>query len=154
MTKPTKWCAPSEDSDQSNQSSPCAQWVAKDPWFLHADSEDSDKTGRMPSRSDQTGQMPSWSESLLGAHSFCWFCHVATQILNMNKIQSKVDEKAMIRNRCNWIPYSSPGTTRERNTNNQECLRKYSIGGKPRGQLFRRGCPPCYPKQIKQLVKH
>ena len=26
----------------------CAQWVAKDPWFLHADSEDSDQTGRMP----------------------------------------------------------------------------------------------------------
>ena len=35
MTKPTK----------------CAQWVAKDPSFLHADSEDSDQTGhpgRMP----------------------------------------------------------------------------------------------------------
>ena len=26
----------------------CAQWVAKDPRFLHADSEDSDQTGRMP----------------------------------------------------------------------------------------------------------
>ena len=26
----------------------CAQWVAKDPMFLHADSEDSDQTGRMP----------------------------------------------------------------------------------------------------------
>ena len=25
-----------------------AQWVAKDPFFLHADSEDSDLTGRMP----------------------------------------------------------------------------------------------------------
>ena len=25
----------------------CAQWVAKDPSFLHADSEDSDQTGRM-----------------------------------------------------------------------------------------------------------
>ena len=42
-------CAPSEDSDQpqSDQSSLCAQWVAKDPRFLHADSEDSDQTGRM-----------------------------------------------------------------------------------------------------------
>ena len=29
-------------------SSLCAQWVAKDPKFLHADSEDSDQTGRMP----------------------------------------------------------------------------------------------------------
>ena len=26
----------------------CAQWVVKDPSFLHADSEDSDQTGRMP----------------------------------------------------------------------------------------------------------
>ena len=26
----------------------CAQWVVKDPMFLHADSEDSDQTGPMP----------------------------------------------------------------------------------------------------------
>ena len=26
----------------------CAQWVAKDPIFLHADSEDSDQIGGMP----------------------------------------------------------------------------------------------------------
>ena len=32
-----------------SESSPCAQWVAKDPSFLHADSEDSDQTWRMPS---------------------------------------------------------------------------------------------------------
>ena len=31
-----------------SESSLCAQRVAKDPSFLHADSEDSDKTGRMP----------------------------------------------------------------------------------------------------------
>ena len=30
------------------QSSLCAQWVAKDPSFLHANSEDSDQTGQMP----------------------------------------------------------------------------------------------------------
>ena len=30
-----------------SESSLCAQWVAKDPIFLHADSEDSDQTGRM-----------------------------------------------------------------------------------------------------------
>ena len=41
-------CAPSEDSDQPGpESSLCAQWVAKDSSFLHADSEDSDQTGRM-----------------------------------------------------------------------------------------------------------
>ena len=31
-----------------SESSQCAQWVAEDPRFLHADSEDSDQTGRMP----------------------------------------------------------------------------------------------------------
>ena len=31
-----------------SESSLCAQWVAKDPSFLHAYSEDSDQTGRMP----------------------------------------------------------------------------------------------------------
>ena len=40
-------CVPSEDSDQP-ESSLCAQWVVKNPSFLHADSEDSDQTGRMP----------------------------------------------------------------------------------------------------------
>ena len=42
-------CALSEDSDRPGPAqSFCAQWVAKDPSFLHADSEDSDQTGRMP----------------------------------------------------------------------------------------------------------
>ena len=31
-----------------SESSLCAQWVAKDPSFLHAESEDSDQIGRMP----------------------------------------------------------------------------------------------------------
>ena len=31
-----------------SESSLCPQWVAKDPSFLHADSEDSDQTGQMP----------------------------------------------------------------------------------------------------------
>ena len=35
-------------SAQSDQSSLCAQWVAKDPSFLHADSKDSDQTDQMP----------------------------------------------------------------------------------------------------------
>ena len=33
---------------QSDQSSLCTQWVAKDTKFCHADSEDSDQTGRTP----------------------------------------------------------------------------------------------------------
>ena len=37
--------APNKDSDQPGH---CTQWVAKDPSFLHADSEDSEQIGRMP----------------------------------------------------------------------------------------------------------
>ena len=54
MTKPTKWLYAQRRlrsawaSTQSEQSSLCAQWVAKDPSFLHADSEDPDQTWRMP----------------------------------------------------------------------------------------------------------
>ena len=55
MTKPTVWlCAQQRlrsawASTRSDQSLPCALiWLAKDPRFLHADSEDSDQTGRMP----------------------------------------------------------------------------------------------------------
>ena len=53
----TLTCAPSEDSGILpvwSESSLCAQCVAKDPMFLHADSEDSDQIG--------------WSESSL----ICW----------------------------------------------------------------------------------
>ena len=35
-------------SAKSDQSLLCAQWEAKDPSVLHADSEDSDQTGQMP----------------------------------------------------------------------------------------------------------
>ena len=30
------------------------------------------------------GRCPGWSESSLGAHSFCWFCHVAARVNIMN----------------------------------------------------------------------
>ena len=72
--------APSKDSDQSGHPPnlirvfACPQQVAKDPRFLHADSEDSDQTGQMPRLTDQTGQMP----RLI---SFCWFCRVAAEIV-------------------------------------------------------------------------
>ena len=38
-------CAPRKDSDQPGHSP--SQWVAEDPMFLHAESEESDQTGRM-----------------------------------------------------------------------------------------------------------
>ena len=59
MTKPTKWHVRPAKTQISlgirpvwSESSLCAQWVAKDSSFLHADSEDS-----------------GWSESSLGAHA-------------------------------------------------------------------------------------
>ena len=54
MTKPTKGVCTQRRLrsawafTQSGQSSLCAHWVAKDPSFLHADSEDSDQTRWMP----------------------------------------------------------------------------------------------------------
>ena len=84
MTKPTKWlCAQRRlrsawASALSDQSLLCTQWVAKDPSFLCADSEDS----------DQTGQNAQADPSLHWAHMpFCWFCHEATHI-KLNKIVS------------------------------------------------------------------
>ena len=64
-----------------SESSLCAQWVAKDPSFLDADSKD----------------WLDWADgqadlSLRWAHmSFCWLCHEAAQIL-------KQKWSAMIRN--------------------------------------------------------
>ena len=61
-------CAPSEISVQpGHRPSLCAQWVAKGPRFLHADTED----------------WSDWADaqadlSLHWSHiSFCWFCHEA-----------------------------------------------------------------------------
>ena len=55
MTKPTKMTVrPAKTQINLGihpvwlESSLCAQWVAKEPSFLHVDSEDSDQTGRMP----------------------------------------------------------------------------------------------------------
>ena len=55
MTKPTKWHLRPAKTQISlgirpvwSDYSLCAQWVVKDPRFFHADSEDSDQTGRMP----------------------------------------------------------------------------------------------------------
>ena len=55
MTKPTKWHVRPANTQISlgirpvwSESSLCAQRVSKDLNFLHADSEDSDQTGRVP----------------------------------------------------------------------------------------------------------
>ena len=77
MTKPTKWpvCPVKTQISRGirpvwSESSLCTQWVAKDPRFLHADSED----------------WSDWADaqadlSLRWAHrSFCWFCHEAAHL--------------------------------------------------------------------------
>ena len=59
-------------SAQSDQSSLCAHLLAKDPSFLHAHSEDSDQTGRMPKLI--------WVFAGRTCH-FCWFCYEAALII-------------------------------------------------------------------------
>ena len=78
MTKPTKWmCAQQRlrsawASAQSDQSLRCALsgWLRTQAFFM--------RTAKTLIR---LGECPGWSESSLGAHPHCWFCHVAAQIL-------------------------------------------------------------------------
>ena len=61
-----------------SDSSLCAQWVAKDPSFLHADTE------VLIRLAGCTG----WSESSLGAQPHCWFCHeTATGVKSISYIR-------------------------------------------------------------------
>ena len=69
-------CAPSEDSDQPVHPPnlirvfAAPQWVAYDPSFLHADSEDwSDLADAQADLSLRWAHMP-----------LCWFCHEAAQM--------------------------------------------------------------------------
>ena len=71
MIKPTRlrsaWA-----STQSNQSLRYALngWLRTQGFFMRT------------AKTDQTGGCPSWSEYLLGAHSFCWFCHEVAHMCN------------------------------------------------------------------------
>ena len=65
-------CAPNEDSDQRGHPPSLISVFAvrmKNPWFLSYP------------LSAQRSLWSDWSESSLGAHSFCWFCHVAVHIV-------------------------------------------------------------------------
>ena len=53
--------------------------------------------------SDRMGGCPGWSESSLGAHSFCWFCHEAAHIVTM------IDTRNAILATGEWIPESLEG---------------------------------------------
>ena len=59
-------------SAESDESSMCAQWIAKNQSFLHVDSEDSDQTGRMPRP----------TRVFAGRTSVFWFCRVAAHFQN------------------------------------------------------------------------
>ena len=75
-------------SAQSDQSSLCTQWVSKDPWFLHWDSEDSDQTKQMPRLigvfagrlSHFVGFVMLWLISVWNSNSLARFCGWAGQL--------------------------------------------------------------------------
>ena len=78
MTKPTKWvCAQRRlrsawASAQSDQSLRCPHEETFGPWLPI------ERTAKTLIR---LGGCPGWSESSLGAHSFCTFCHVVAHII-------------------------------------------------------------------------
>ena len=94
VTKPTKRvCAQRRlrsawASAQSDQSSLSNQWVAKDPSFLHADSEDSEQTGRMPrliwvfAGCTTTLLVLSWGSSYVVSTLFTWAEHNTWHLLS------------------------------------------------------------------------
>ena len=91
------------------QSPLCAQRVAKDPSFLHADSKNSDQTGWMPRliclcwahmpfcwfcheaahmyyQLDHYECAPSEDSDQTGRMPLCWFCHIAAHLLQYAQI--------------------------------------------------------------------
>ena len=69
-------CAPSEDSDQPGHLSRLIRVFAvrmKKSWVFSYPLS-------VQWRLIKLVRCPGWSESSLGAHSFCWFCHVVTEI--------------------------------------------------------------------------
>ena len=78
MTKQTKWvCAQRRlrsacASAQSDQSLCCPHEESLGPWLSI------ERTAKTLIR---LGGCPGWSESLLGAHSFCWIYHVAARLM-------------------------------------------------------------------------
>ena len=73
-----RWLRSAWASVQFDQSSLCTRWVAKDPSFLHVDSEDSDQTGQMPGLiwvfAGRTVILLvlSWSGSIINVNSRIW----------------------------------------------------------------------------------
>ena len=87
MTKPTKWlCAQRRlrsawASAQSDQSLRC---------MLNGKLRTQAFFMRTAKTLIRLGGCPGWSESSLGAHSFCWFCHEAALITTLFLLQCQV----------------------------------------------------------------
>ena len=91
LTKPAKWHLRPAKTQLSlgirpiwSETSQWAQWVAEDPMFLHADSEDSGKTGRMPRLI--------WVFARRTRH-FVWFC---LEVAYINVFQPAHMKRALI----------------------------------------------------------
>ena len=72
-------CVHNEDSDQPGHSPSLIRVFAvrmKKPWALSYPLSAQGKLIRL-------GGCPGWFESLLGASSFCWFCHVAGHMIKV-----------------------------------------------------------------------
>ena len=88
MTKPTKWVCAQRRLNQPGHPPSLIRvftvrmkktWVLSTHW---AHSEDWSDWAAKPLI--RLGECPGWSETSLGAHTFCWFCHVVTQMF-LNK---------------------------------------------------------------------
>ena len=103
MTKPTKWLCTQRRlrsawaSAQSYQSICCLHEESLGPWLP------TERTVKTLIRLDGC---PGWSESSLGTHSFCWFCHVVAHMWRMHYIQQN-----LIASFTYWWHYSNSGNT-------------------------------------------
>ena len=123
MSKPTKWHVRPAKTQISlgirpvwSESSLCAQWAAKDQSFLHVDSEDSDKTGRM---SRLIWVFAQADLSLCWAHMpFWWFCHEVAHLVvyfrkayknkKMSAFKTSLTFKCLIEHLLADVSYSRP----------------------------------------------
>ena len=92
MTKPTKWLCTQRRlrsawaSAQSDQSLHCQHGESLGPYLPI------EHTAKTLIR---LGGCPGWSESSLGTHSFCWFCHVVAQMLLTGTIHVVSDQSSL-----------------------------------------------------------
>ena len=94
MTKPTKWlCAQRRlwsdwASAQSDQSLRCPHEESLGPYL---------PIEHIAKTQIRLGRCPGWSESSLGAQSFCWFCHVVAHVSLI-----AISEISWLASFCSW----------------------------------------------------